>query len=59
MPTTEEALRSRLAAVPLGLPGWKQFEDAATDALRHLFVPPLAAPITHTGAACCTSWTPG
>ena len=25
--------------------GWRQFEDVATDVLRHLFVPPLAAPI--------------
>lgn len=45
MPTPEETLRTRLSAAPPGHAGWKQFEDAATDALRHLFVPPLAKPI--------------
>jgi hypothetical protein len=45
MATPEEALRVRLDAVPRGLQGWRQFEETATDALTHLFVPPLAAPI--------------
>jgi len=45
MATPEEVLRTRLEEVPSGVSGWKQFEDAATDALRHLFVPPLADPI--------------
>jgi hypothetical protein len=45
MATPEEALRVRLDAVPRGVSGWKQFEDAGTDALKHLFVPPLADPI--------------
>ena len=45
MATPEEALRVRLDAVPRGIPGWKQFENTVTDALTHLFVPPLADPI--------------
>jgi hypothetical protein len=45
VPTPEEVLRDRLDAVPRGLAGWKQFENAATDTFRHLFVPPLAEPI--------------
>ena len=45
MATPEAALRARLDAVPRGIAGWRQFEDVATDVLRHLFVPPLAAPI--------------
>lgn len=45
MATPEEVLRTRLDAVPRGISGWKQFEDAGTDALKHLFVPPLADPI--------------
>ncbi len=45
MATPEAALRARLDAVPRGMAGWRQFEDVATDVLRHLFVPPLAAPI--------------
>jgi hypothetical protein len=45
MATPEEALRAHLDAVPRGASGWKQFEDAAANALRHLFVPPLADPI--------------
>jgi len=45
MATPEETLRARLDAVPRGLAGWKEFEDAATDILKHLFVPPLAEPI--------------
>lgn len=43
--TPEGVLRARLDAVPRGLAGWKQFEDAATNALTHLFVPPLADPV--------------
>jgi hypothetical protein len=38
-------VRAQLDAVPRGLSGWKRFEDAATAALRHLFVPPLAEPV--------------
>jgi hypothetical protein len=45
MATPEEALRAGLDAVPPGIAGWKQFEDAATNALKHLLVPPLADPI--------------
>jgi hypothetical protein len=45
MPTPEEALRGRLDQVPRGIQGWKHFEDVATEALQHLFVPPLAEPI--------------
>jgi hypothetical protein len=45
MATPEDVLRARLDAVPRGAAGWRQFEDAATDTLRHLFVPPLAEPI--------------
>ena len=44
MPTPEEALRARLDSVPSGIEGWREFEDAATDALTYLFVPPLTAP---------------
>lgn len=45
MASPEEILRARLDAVPHGMAGWKQFEDVATQALRHLLVPPLADPI--------------
>lgn len=45
MASAEEHLRSKLAAVPPGLSGWKQLEDAGTDVLAHLLVPPLAAPM--------------
>jgi hypothetical protein len=45
MPIPEEVLRARLDAIPVGIVGWKQFEDSATDVLRHLLVPPLADPI--------------
>lgn len=45
MLSTEETLRRRIDAVPQGKPGWKRFEDACTDALMHLFVPPLTAPM--------------
>jgi hypothetical protein len=45
MPTPEEVLRARLDAIPVGIVGWKRFEDSATDVLRHLLVPPLADPI--------------
>jgi hypothetical protein len=44
MATPEDALRSALEAVPRGLSGWKELEAAGTNALRHLFVPPLADP---------------
>jgi hypothetical protein len=44
MPTPEETLRTRLNAVPPGRQGWKQFEEVATDILRHLFIPPLSDP---------------
>ena len=42
--STEEALRARLDKVRPGRPGWKEFEEAATAALTHLFVPPLSPP---------------
>jgi len=45
MATPEAVLRARLSAVPPGTSGWRQFEDAGTDALKHLFVPPLAEPV--------------
>ena len=45
MTTPEEALRAPTHAVPRGVSGWKQFEDAGIAVLRHLFVPPLADPI--------------
>lgn len=45
MPTPEHALRDRLASVPGGLSGWRQFEDVATQVLTHLFVPPLQPPM--------------
>jgi hypothetical protein len=38
-------LRRRLDSCPAGIGGWKQFEDACIDTLRHLFVPPLTEPI--------------
>jgi hypothetical protein len=38
------ALRERLIACPPGRAGWRQFEDAALDALCHLLVPPLTRP---------------
>jgi hypothetical protein len=43
--TLERALRARLHAVPPGIAGWAQLEDAGIDILRHLFVPPLVEPI--------------
>jgi hypothetical protein len=45
MMSHEETLRTRLNAIPLGISGWKQFEDVATETLCHLFVPPLSNPI--------------
>lgn len=45
MATPEDALRAALELVPRGLSGWKDLEVAGTNALRHLFVPPLADPI--------------
>lgn len=40
-----QALRVRLRQCPSGHPGWREFEDACIDTLRHLFVPPLSKPI--------------
>lgn len=37
-------LRQRLTQCPRGRDGWKEFEDACIEALRFLFVPPLAEP---------------
>ncbi len=37
-------LVQRLKDCPAGLPGWKQFEDAALGILKFLFVPPLEPP---------------
>ena len=37
-------LRQRLEQCPPGRQGWKEFEDACIEALRHLFVPPLSVP---------------
>jgi hypothetical protein len=37
-------IRTRLDACPSGAPGWREFEDAAVDALTYLFVPPLQPP---------------
>lgn len=39
-------LRLRLTECPAGLKGWKIFEDACTDTLRFLFVPPLIEPLS-------------
>lgn len=45
MATTDpEALRRRLRACEPGRPGWREFEDAAVEALILLFVPPLSQP---------------
>ena len=38
-------LRQRLERCAAGRPGWKEYEDACVDALKHLFVPPLAEPL--------------
>jgi hypothetical protein len=38
-------LRKRLERCPSGSPGWKEYEDACIDALKYLFVPPLAEPV--------------
>lgn len=38
-------LRQRLEQCPPGLSGWKEYEDACIDALKFLFVPPLAEPL--------------
>jgi hypothetical protein len=46
VPTPEEELRTKLALVPKGALGWRQFELAGLDVLRHLFVPPLSEPIS-------------
>jgi hypothetical protein len=39
-------LRHVLEACPAGAGGWRAFEEAATEILCHLFVPPLVAPHT-------------
>lgn len=44
MTTPEEDLRNRLDRVPVGKPGWSDFETVATETLVHLFVPPLTRP---------------
>lgn len=44
--TSAQALRRRLQECPAGRPGWHEFEEACTDALRLLFVPPLTEPIS-------------
>ncbi len=44
--STPDAIRARLRACTAGHSGWKEFEDACTEALTYLFVPPLANPIT-------------
>jgi len=54
--TPEAALRARLDAVPRGIAGWRQFEDVATDILRHLFVPPLEAPIVQARSYSGIDW---
>lgn len=43
--TPEEIIRRRLLACPAGPAGWREFEDAALEALKNLFVPPLTEPI--------------
>jgi hypothetical protein len=43
--TPEERIRRRLLACPAGRAGWREFEDAALEALVYLFVPPLTKPI--------------
>jgi hypothetical protein len=43
--TPEEIIRRRLLACPAGPAGWREFEDAALEALECLFVPPLTRPV--------------
>ena len=43
MPTSAELITA-VQACPLGMEGWRTFEDAATAALTYLFVPPLSGP---------------
>lgn len=43
MPTAAELL-DRLDGCPSGLPGWRAYENVATDILAFLFVPPLSGP---------------
>lgn len=38
-------LRQRIKGCPAGREGWHEFEEACTNALRFLFVPPLTEPI--------------
>jgi hypothetical protein len=39
-----EALLARLAAVPAGKTGWRQYEDVCIEILTYAFVPPLRLP---------------
>ena len=43
MPTPNELIET-LIQCPPGMPGWTQFEDACTNVLTYLFVPPLETP---------------
>lgn len=42
---TAEFLRGKLNTCPIGLQGWKQFEDVGVETLEFLFCPPLTKPI--------------
>lgn len=41
----EDTLKKALDDCPAGTAGWKKFEDACTDILTYLFVPPLEQPL--------------
>ncbi len=41
---TPAELIAAVQACPVGIDGWRTFEDVATAALTHLFVPPLTEP---------------
>jgi len=41
-------LLTRLETCPLGVDGWRQFEDLGVEILKYLFVPPLADPHIQT-----------
>ena len=43
MPTPAELI-AIVKNCPLGMPGWRAFEDIGTEAFTHLFVPPLSNP---------------
>lgn len=43
MPTSAELIAS-IQTCPMGVAGWRAFEDAGTAILSYLFVPPLAEP---------------